>query len=49
MARFLLAPFLIFVLGANLAAQLATPTDWTENVGTADAFSLGYAHRARAG
>jgi Peptidase family S41 len=30
MARFLLATFLIFVLGANLAAQLATPTTATQ-------------------
>ena len=30
MSRFLLATFLIFVLGANLAAQLATPTTATQ-------------------
>ncbi len=53
MSRFLLATFLIAVLGANLAAQSPAPTSAPQTgpkvARTADAFPIGYAYRGRAG
>ena len=53
MSRFLLATFLISVLGCESGRPIAgadiSAADRTEIASTADAFPIGYAHRGRAG